>query len=40
MDEVVARIEQWMQQKGMTAPDLAKALDESINRGSYHQWAQ
>ena len=32
MDEVVARIEQWMQQKGMAAPDLAKALD--MNRST------
>lgn len=32
MEEVVARIEQWMQQKGMTAPDLAKALD--MNRST------
>ena len=32
MEDVVARIEQWMQQKGMTAPDLAKALD--MNRST------
>lgn len=32
MEDVVARIEQWMQQKGMTAPELAKALD--MNRST------
>ena len=32
MEDVVARIEQWMRQKGMTAPELAKALD--MNRST------
>jgi transcriptional regulator with XRE-family HTH domain len=32
MEDVVARIEQWMQKKGMTAPELAKALD--MNRST------
>ena len=32
MEDVVARIEQWMRQRGMTAPELAKTLD--MNRST------